>query len=241
MGGMAHKSLIVITGASQGIGKALAKKFIADGHPCLLISRNISPMPEFEGKAVLYEKVDVADYPAMEGAIATARRKYGQVACLINNAGMINVGDFLEVPIEKMQAEIDVLIKGVINGIKVVLPGMVEKKSGTIINISSVADHRPSPLAVSYHASKHAVRSISESLQIGEAKNNVRVLNIAPGLVKTNIHKNMGISFEEYCKLLGNPTFIQPEELAEIIYFCWKLPQHICVRNLVVMPTDSNF
>lgn len=235
------KGLTVITGASQGIGKALAKKFVGDGNPCLLISRNISPMPEFKGKEVLYEKVDVSDYSAMQSAIDKAKKQYGPVTCIVNNAGMINVGDFLEIPLEKMRAEVDALIMGVINGIKAVLPGMVEKKSGSIINISSVADHRPSPVAISYHASKHAVRSISESLQMAEAKNNIRVMNIAPGLVKTNIHKNMGISFEKYCELVGNPTFIQPEELADIIYFCWKLPQHICIRNLVVMPTDSDY
>lgn len=235
------KGLTVITGASQGIGKALAKKFVGDGNPCLLISRNISPMPEFKGKEVLYEKVDVSDYSAMQSAIDKAKKQYGPVTCIVNNAGMINVGDFLEIPLEKMRAEVDALIMGVINGIKAVLPGMVEKKSGSIINISSVADHRPSPVAISYHASKHAVRSISESLQMAEAKNNIRVMNIAPGLVKTNIHKNMGISFEKYCEMVGNPTFIQPEELADIIYFCWKLPQHICIRNLVVMPTDSDY
>lgn len=235
------KGLTVITGASQGIGKALAKKFVGDGNPCLLISRNISPMPEFKGKEVLYEKVDVSDYSAMQSAIDKAKKQYGPVTCIVNNAGMINVGDFLEIPLEKMRAEVDALIMGVINGIKAVLPGMVEKKSGSIINISSVADHKPSPVAISYHASKHAVRSISESLQMAEAKNNIRVMNIAPGLVKTNIHKNMGISFEKYCELVGNPTFIQPEELADIIYFCWKLPQHICIRNLVVMPTDSDY
>lgn len=235
------KPLVVITGASHGIGKALARKFIADDHPCLLISRNITPMEEFEGKDVLYKKVDVSEYSAMQDAIEAAQEKYGPVGCIVNNAGMINVGEFLDIPIEKMQAEVDVLVMGVIHGIKAALPSMVEQRSGTIINISSIADHKPSPLAVSYHASKHAVRSISESLQIAEAKNNVRILNIAPGIVKTNIHKSMGMSFEEYCEILGNPTFIQPEELAEIVYFCWKLPQHICVRNLVVMPTDCNF
>ena len=82
---------------------------------------------------------------------------------------------------------------------------------------------------------------MAECLQMAEAKNNIRVINVAPGLIKTNIHQNMGISFEEYCQKLGNPTFITPEELAEIIYFCWRLPQRICVRDIVVMPTDCGF
>jgi NADP-dependent 3-hydroxy acid dehydrogenase YdfG len=76
---------------------------------------------------------------------------------------------------------------------------------------------------------------------MAEANNNVRIMNVAPGLIKTNIHKNMGITFEKYCELLGNPTFIAPEELADIIFFCLQLPQHICIRDLVVMPTDCGF
>ena len=62
-----------------------------------------------------------------------------------------------------------------------------------------------------------------------------------PGLVRTNIHVDMGVTFEEYCKLLGNPEFIGAEELADIILYCWKLPQRICVRDIVVMPTTSSF
>jgi NADP-dependent 3-hydroxy acid dehydrogenase YdfG len=64
---------------------------------------------------------------------------------------------------------------------------------------------------------------------------------VAPGFVKTNIHVGMGISFEEYCERLGHPDFIGADELAEIILFCWKQPQRICVRDIVVMPTSSNF
>nr|WP_202967536.1 SDR family NAD(P)-dependent oxidoreductase [Legionella brunensis] len=160
---------------------------------------------------------------------------------MVNNAGFINVGEFRDLPIDKTHYEIEVLINGVVNGIKIVLPDMSARKSGTIINISSIGDRKPSPLGVAYHASKHAVRCISESLQMAEAKNNVRIMNIAPGLIKTNIHATMGISFEAYCEMLGNPTFIMPEELAEIIMFCWKLPQRICIRDLVVMPTDCAF
>jgi NADP-dependent 3-hydroxy acid dehydrogenase YdfG len=67
------------------------------------------------------------------------------------------------------------------------------------------------------------------------------VINVAPGFVKTNIHAEMGISFEEYCKLLGNPDFISAKELAGVILFCWRQPQRICVRDIVVMPTNSSF
>lgn len=235
---MNSKPLVVITGASQGIGKALALKFSTEGHPCLLISRHMTPLPELEGREVIYRQVDVIDYSSLKASIEEAEARYGKTECLINNAGFMHIGNLEEIPIEACQYEIDVLIKGVINGIKTVLSDMEARKSGTIINISSIADRKPGPIAVCYHASKHAVRSLSESLQMAEAQNRVRVINVAPGLIKTNIHQKMGISFEEYAEKLGHPTFIMPEELADIILFCWKLPQHICIRDIVIMPTD---
>jgi NADP-dependent 3-hydroxy acid dehydrogenase YdfG len=78
-------------------------------------------------------------------------------------------------------------------------------------------------------------------LQKGKAANNVRVINIAPGFVKTSIHVDMGISFEAYCEQLGNPDFISADELADIILFCWKQPQRLRIRDIVVMPTTSSF
>ena len=109
---------------------------------------------------------------------------------------------------------------------------MAKRRSGTIINLSSIGDRTPGPEGEVYHASKAAVRSLSMSLQKGQAANNVRVVNIAPGFVKTNIHAEMGITFKEYCERLGNPEFINPGELAEIIFLCWKLPQRIACAIL---------
>ncbi|KTD18347.1 SDR family oxidoreductase [Legionella jordanis] len=235
------KPLVVITGASEGIGRALAGKFAETGHPCLLISRHIQPLPELKNYEVTYAQLDVCDYEQFKTAVLQAESRYGKTECLINNAGLIHVGEFRDMPIEKAHYEMDVLLKGVVNGIKIVLSDMSARKSGTIINISSIGDRKPAAQGVIYHASKHAVRSISESLQMAEAKNHVRVMNIAPGLIKTNIHAKMGISFEKYCELLGNPSFIMPEELAEIIMFCWRLPQRICIRDLVVMPSDCDY
>jgi len=129
----------------------------------------------------------------------------------------------------------------VLNAAKIVLTDMTARKSGTIINISSVSDRKTSPVAVTYTATKYGVRALSESLREAEGKNGVRVINIAPGYVKTNIHAGMGISFEEYKRILGNPDFLSAEELADIVLYCWKLPAHICVRDIVVTPTRTTF
>ena len=238
---MSQNSLVVITGASHGIGRALALKFAKDGNPLLLISRSMAPLPELKSYTnVLYAKVNVVDYKMLEKSIQDAEKKYGETACLINNAGLLYMGEFSKLSIDKIYEEIDVLIKGVVNGIKVVLKNMEKSKSGTIINMSSIGDRKPSDLSIMYTASKHAIYSLSESLQVAQAKHNVRVINIAPGLVATNIHANMGISIEDYQDKFGNPIFLKSEEIADIVHFCWKQPQHICIRDIVVMPTSCS-
>lgn len=235
------KPLVVITGASHGIGRAVAEKFTADGHPLLLIARHPEPLDGAPIERIRQASVDVADYEALEGAIRSAESIYGPTECLINNAGFLRIGSLENRNIADMSYEIDVLFKGVVNGIHAVLAGMKARRSGTIINVSSIGDRTPGPEGEVYHASKAAIRSLGASLQKGQAANNVRVINVAPGLIKTNIHAEMGISFDEYRERLGNPDFISAAELAEIIFFCWKQPQRICVRDIVVMPTSSNF
>ena len=88
---------------------------------------------------------------------------------------------------------------------------------------------------------KYGVRAFSESVREAEGRNGVRVINVAPGYIRTNIHAGMGISFEEYKQALGNPDFLTADELADIILYCWKLPPHICVRDIAITPTRTTF
>jgi len=233
--------LVVVAGASHGIGRAVATKFAEQGHPLLLIARHAESLDGLPTERIRQAAIDVADYAALEAVIRAAEGVYGPTECLVNSAGFLKIGPLPERDAAEMSYEIDVLFKGVLNGIRAVLAGMIARKSGTIINVSSIGDRTAGPDGEVYHACKAAVRSLGASLQKGEAANNVRVINVAPGFVKTNIHAEMGISFEEYCRRLGNPEFIAAEELADIILFCWNLPQRVCVRDIVVMPTTSTF
>jgi NADP-dependent 3-hydroxy acid dehydrogenase YdfG len=233
--------LIVVTGASSGIGLALAHAFAKEGNALLLIARHMK-MPEgLPAEHTLCAEADVADYAALEKAIRDAEAKFGKTACLINSAGLADAREFKAVEPAAFAHEIDVNLKGVLNGAKAVLADMSARGAGTIINISSVSDRKTSPVAVAYTATKYGVRAFSESVREAEGKNGVRVINIAPGYVRTNIHAGMGISFEEYKRLLGNPDFLSAEELADIVLYCWKLPPHICVRDIVVTPTKTTF
>jgi NADP-dependent 3-hydroxy acid dehydrogenase YdfG len=233
--------LVVITGASSGIGRAAARAFAKAGNKLLLISRRIEKLAELGDDAAVYAKADVADFAAIERAIRAAEARFGPTECLINNAGFADARDFKAVDVASYSHEIDVNLKGVLNCTKVVLADMSRRRSGTIINISSVSDRKTAPVAVTYTATKFAVRALSESLREAEGRNGVRVINIAPAYIKTDIHKTMGISFEEYCKALGDPDFLSADELAEIILYCWQLPKTICIRDIVVAPTRSSF
>jgi NADP-dependent 3-hydroxy acid dehydrogenase YdfG len=137
-----EKPLTVITGASSGIGLGAARTFATEGHPLLLISRHIEPLPEFVGKPVIYARADVADYEAVHQAVCEAEREYGGIDCLIDSAGVADARPFEQVGPASYNREIDTNLRGVLNGIKAVLAGMVERHRGTIINISSVSDRK---------------------------------------------------------------------------------------------------
>jgi NADP-dependent 3-hydroxy acid dehydrogenase YdfG len=235
------KPLIVVTGASHGIGRAVAAAFAKEQHPLLLVSRHPVPLDGLPSEQIMSAAVDVSDYAALEAAVHTAEARHGPTECLVNCAGFLKIGALETRDPTDMSYEVDVLLKGVLNGIRVVLGNMKARNSGTIINVSSIGDRVPGPDGEVYHACKAALHSLAGSLQKSQAENNIRVVNVAPGFVKTNIHAEMGISFEEYCERLGHPDFIGADELAEIILSCWKLPQRICVRDIVVMPTSSDF
>jgi len=219
----------------------LAQAFAREGHALLLIARRAAAIDGLEDAPYRFVEGDVADFACLKAAVEEAEVTFGQADCLVNNAGFLHVGDFRNRPVDDLDHDVEVLLKGVIHGIRAVLPGMSARKRGTIINVSSIGDRKPGPSGATYHAAKAAVRSLTESLQRAEAKNNVRIINVAPGFVKTNIHVGMGISFDEYCRLTGNRDFIAPERIADIILFCYKQPQAICIRDLVIMPTTSAY
>lgn len=234
-------SLIVITGASSGIGLATARAFAAAGHSLLLIARHAELAPEFAGKPVRSAPVDVADAAALRQAVDAAEQEFGPTDCLVNSAGMADARPFEDVEPAAYEREIQTNLLGVLNGIHAVLAGMRQRGRGTIINISSVSDRKTCPTAIAYTASKFAVRALGESLREAEGKHGIRVINIAPGYVKTNIHRGMGITFEQYCEALGNPDFMTADELASVIQYCYQMPPHLCVRDLVIAPTRTGF
>lgn len=235
------KPLAVVTGASSGIGLAVARALAAEGHPLLLLARHAEPQPGLDGERCRWSAVDVADYAAFAAAVGQAEQAFGGADLLVNSAGFADARGFLDADPERFRAEIETNLIGAMNGMKIVLAGMEARGRGTIVNVSSVSDRKTAPVAIGYTASKYGLRGASESLREAEGMKGVRVINVAPGYIRTNIHAGMGISFEEYKRLLGNPDFLTAEELAEVVLYCYRLPQHICIRDLVIAPTRSVF
>lgn len=223
-----EKPLVVITGASSGIGASMAQLFSQTGYPLALIARNLSAMEKLNLPNTLCQSLDVSDYSAFKKAIENAENKFGPVDCLINNAGYVKSGDFTDVSHTDHEKMVDTNLYGVINGMEAVLPGMHERKQGTIINVSSIADRNARPNLATYAATKAAVKSLSESLRMANAKFGIRICNLAPAKVLTP----MLISAN-----LNDNQIITAEDLAKTALWIYQQPQNICIRDLVIVPT----
>jgi NADP-dependent 3-hydroxy acid dehydrogenase YdfG len=234
------KGLVVITGASAGIGKETAIQFSKAGYPLLLIARRLSLLKALKLPNALCEEVDVTDLAGFKAAIKKAEKKFGETECLINNAGVLFINLAHKQDPEKWKKMLDVNILGVLNGTHLVLQNMIKRKTGTIINISSIGGRKTFPTHAVYCATKFAVHSLTESIREEVADHNVRVVTIAPGNVKTDILENA--ASEEIKANHGSYNRkpyenLQPEDIARAILFAHQQPQNVCIREIVICPT----
>lgn len=223
-----NKKLVVITGASSGIGLGLAKAFSQAGYALGLLARNIEPMQRLNLPDALCLSVDVGHFSVVKSAISQIVDRFGSVDGLVNSAGYAVGGDFTTVSHADHEAMVQVNLQGVINCLEVVLPLMREQKNGTIINLSSVADRAPRPVLTTYAATKAAVKSLSDSLRVANAKFGIRVTNLAPAKVVTPMLNTAGLSDEQV---------IQVEDIISAVMWLYHLPASVCVRDLVIAPT----
>lgn len=234
------KSLVVITGASSGIGEAIAKKLSAEGYPLLLLSRRLERMEALKLPNTLCKAVDVTDRAAVAAAIATAEAQYGKVDCLINNAGVMLLGFVAEQSPKEWETMLDVNIKGMLNGIHCVLKDMQARKSGTIINVSSVAGIKTFANHAVYCGTKFAVHGMSETLREEVSNDNVRVMLISPGAVETELLSHttndaVKQGYEDWKTEIGGA--ISADDIADCVSFAYNQPQNVCIRDIVVAAT----
>ena len=201
-----NKPLVIITGASSGIGLATARLFSAHGHPLLLLARRLEPMQALNLPHTLTRSVDVTDRQALAAAVQEAEARFGPADAIVNNAGVMLLGDITRQDPEEWSRMLDVNIKGVLNGVHAVAAGMAERKRGTIINIGSVAGRKTFPNHVAYVGTKFAVHGLSENLREELSAHNVRVVTIAPGAVETELLGHTTDESIKTCLLYTSPS-----------------------------------
>lgn len=235
------KPLIIITGASSGIGEATARLLSAAGHPLLLLARRVDRLHALELPNTLSRGVDITDRTALLAAVAEAEAKFGPADALINNAGVMLLGEMTKQDPAQWDQMLDVNVKGLLNGVHAVVAGMVERKRGTIINVSSVAGRKTFPNHVAYVGTKFAVHGLSENLREELSPHNVRVITIAPGATETELLSHttddaIKTGYQAWKQDMGG-TVLSADDVASAIGYAYQQPQNVCIREIVLAAT----
>ncbi|MDF2152870.1 SDR family oxidoreductase [Vibrio sp. CAU 1672] len=236
------KKLIVITGASSGIGEAIARRLSAEGHPLLLLARRIERLEKLALPNTLCAQVDVTDKATFESAIKNAEAQFGPADALINNAGVMLLGQIDTQDTGEWKRMFDVNVLGLLNGMQAVLAPMKARNSGTIINISSIAGKKTFPDHAAYCGTKFAVHAISENVREEVAASNVRVTTIAPGAVETELlshttSEQIKDGYDAWKKEMGG--VLAADDVARAVLFAYQQPQNVCIREIALAPTKQ--
>ena len=234
------KKLIVITGASSGIGEAIARRLSDVGHPLLLLARRVERLQALDLPNTLCEKVDVTDKSSFEAAIAKAEAQFGPTDCIVNNAGVMLLSPLDVQDSAEWKTMFDVNVMGLMNGMQAVLAPMKARQTGTIINISSIAGRKSFANHAAYCGTKFAVHAISENVREEVADFNVRVTTIAPGAVETELLSHTTSSdiidgYEDWKGAMGG--VLSPDDVARSVEYAYQQPQGVCIREIVVCAT----
>lgn len=237
------KRTVFITGATSGIGMATARNLAMNGFRLILCGRRKARLDqlqqELEKETDVYTlQFDVRDKTAVFKAIESLPETFKQIDILINNAGNAHGLDPVnEGNIEDWDAMMDINVKGLLYVSKAIIPQMVKRKSGHIINIGSSAGKEVYPKGNVYCASKHAVIAITDGMRIDLNPYDIKVSAINPGLVETEFSE---VRFKG--DPIANTVYqgykaLQPEDIAEIIHFTLTRPAHVTIADLLVFPT----
>ncbi|MCD6356245.1 MAG: SDR family oxidoreductase, partial [Anaerolineaceae bacterium] len=207
--------------------------------PLLLMARRKEKMEAMGLPEAILSKVDVNNIDEIRRAVETAEKVYGPVDCLVNNAGILYLGQPWDQDPVEWEKMIQINIMGVLNGIHVVLKDMMARKTGTIINLGSLAGRKTFGLHSVYCGSKFAVHAISEAIRGEVASTNVRIITVAPGATETEvINRTPSKKFQQdWWDGIGG--ILQPEDIARSILFVYEQPQNVCIREIVVTPTNQ--
>jgi len=234
--------VIVITGASSGLGEATARHLAAAGAKVVLGARRIDRLKVLADELKLGEnsaiQTDVTNSSQVKALVDAAVATHGRIDVLLNNAGLMPHSPLERLKIEDWDRTIDVNIKGVLYGIAAALPHMIRQKSGHVINVSSVAGHKVGPAGAVYSATKHAVRVLSEGLRQEVKPHNIRTTIISPGAVQTELPQSVteadiAKNIQDYYAAYAIPA----DSFARMVAFAIGQPQEVDVNEILFRPT----
>jgi NADP-dependent 3-hydroxy acid dehydrogenase YdfG len=240
--------IVVITGASSGLGEAAAKHLSAKGAIVALGARRVGRIQSLadelnsNGGKALAIATDVTKHEQVKALVDAAVQTYGRIDVIINNAGLMPQSPLDRYKIDEWNQMIDVNIKGVLYGIAAALPYMQKQKSGHIINVSSVAGHKVRAGGAVYAATKHAVRVISEGLREEVKPYNLRTTIISPGAVDTELpntisEPDIAEGFQQFYKTYAIPA----NSFARVVAFAISQPEEVDINEILYRPTRQDF
>ncbi|ACV59195.1 3-ketoacyl-ACP reductase [Alicyclobacillus acidocaldarius] len=229
----------IVTGAGKGIGKAIAEHLAKEGVHLGLIARTESDLNRVAdairsayGISVYTQAADIADRMSIESAIQRLKEQLGSVDVLVNNAGTASFGTVIDMPVEEWERIVRVNLLGTYYATRAILPHMIERNRGHIINISSTAGEKGSATTSAYSASKFGLLGFTESLMYEVRKHNIRVMALLPSTVNTDLARNVGL------KLGDEDHQMQPEDVAELVVDALRLPNRVLLKSATLIMTN---
>lgn len=238
--------VVLITGASSGIGKACAFSFAKEGAKLILTARRDKLLKEIQkdlkdkfNTASIIISLDVTSYKQVNDKFENLQSEFQNIDILINNAGLgKGLNKIQDGNVEDWDIMIDTNVKGLLYVTRVIVPKMVERKSGHIINIGSIAGHAAYPKGNVYCATKFAVDAITKSLRIDLLGYNIRVSTVDPGLVETNFSNVRFNGDTERAKMVYKGiTPLVAEDISDAVLYCATRPPHVNIGQIVLTPT----
>lgn len=241
---MARKPLVAITGASSGIGEETARAFSAAGHPVLLMARRLERMEALGLPDAVLRQVDVRDRAGIAAAVAEAEALYGPVDMMFANAGIARLGDIATQDPAEWDEMIDINTKGMMNAVHAVMAGMIARKHGTLVMMSSIAGRKIYPDHTVYCGTKYFVHAVSESLRGYLAPHDVRVIVLSPGIIDTEVLDHVTdpktvAAYKANKAAIGGG--IGADIVGELILNAYNLPQRAIVQEIVITPTRQSY
>lgn len=235
---MTTNKVVLITGASSGIGVGIARELAATGAKVMLGARRVDRLEVLAKELnAEFRKLDVTDREDFAAFAQAARDKWGRVDVLINNAGVMPLSLMSSMKVDEWEQMIDVNVKGVLFGIASVLPDMTARKSGHIINIASIGALSVVPTAAVYCATKHAVRAISDGLR--QEQTHVRVTCIHPGVVESELASTITDPVAAAAMKTYRAIALQPDAIGRAVRYAIEQPDDVDVNEIVVRPTRT--